>query len=297
MLNVGLINERLVVLVGDISHFALQPYAKACPGRFYNVGICEPTIIGIAAGLALSGFYPVVHTITPFIVERGFEQIKLDFCYQKLGGNFISVGSAFDYSGLGVSHYCYNDIALIKSLPRTQIISPAMPNEFIRLFHDTYQNSFLTYFRLPEVKHEFPIPDENIELGKAIKLRDGNDITIVAIGSQLKSVMQCEKGLKKIGINYELLYVHTIKPFDYQSISDSAQKTGKVVVIEEHAMYGGASDEVMRAICNLKNISSTFITIPNEFVHGYGKIEDHYKYLGFTAENVIKNCKQLLKIK
>src|SRR3989344_6110182 len=85
---VGKEESNLVVLVGDISDFRLQPFAKDCPGRYYNVGICEPTIVNMAAGLSKVGFYPVVHTIAPFIVERSFEQLKLDFCYQNLGGNF-----------------------------------------------------------------------------------------------------------------------------------------------------------------------------------------------------------------
>lgn len=91
MLEVGQNDPNLVVLLGDISHFILQPFAKACPGRYYNVGICEPTIVSMAAGLAKVGFYPVVHTIAPFIVERSFEQIKLDFCYQQLDGNLVTV--------------------------------------------------------------------------------------------------------------------------------------------------------------------------------------------------------------
>src|SRR3989338_8781678 len=113
---VGKEDPNLVVLVGDISHFRLLNFAKDCPGQYYNIGICEPTIVNIAAGLSKVGFHPVVHTISPFIVERSFEQLKLDFGYQKLGGNIVTVGSAFDYSSLGCTHHCYNDFALIKTL-------------------------------------------------------------------------------------------------------------------------------------------------------------------------------------
>ena len=146
MLEVGQADPKLSVLIGDISHFILQPFAKACPGRFYNVGICEPTIISMAAGLSKTGLHPVVHTIAPFIIERSFEQIKLDFCYQGLSGNIVTVGSAFDYANLGCTHHCYDDFALIKSLPRTQIIYPASCAEFDLLFRQTYRNDHLTYF-------------------------------------------------------------------------------------------------------------------------------------------------------
>ena len=129
MLEVRLQDDRLVMLVGDISHFALRPFAKSCPGRFYNVGILEPTIVSMAAGLANVGLLPVAHTIAPFLIERSFEQIKLDFCYQDLGGTLISVGSAFDYTTLGCTHHCYTDMALIGALPGTEIVYPATPRE------------------------------------------------------------------------------------------------------------------------------------------------------------------------
>ena len=122
--SVGREDPNLVVLVGDISHFRLQPFAQDCPGRYYNIGICEPTIVNMAAGLAKVGLFPVVHTISPFIVERSFEQLKLDFCYQGLGGNIVTVGSAFDYSSLGCTHHCYSDFALLKTLPDPLLTRP-----------------------------------------------------------------------------------------------------------------------------------------------------------------------------
>ena len=147
MLKVGLQDSKLVVLLGDIGHFAMQPFAQACPGRCYNIGICEPTIVGMASGLAKIGFHVVAHTIAPFLVERSFEQIKLDFCYQKLGGNLVTVGSAFDYGNLGCTHHCYNDAALIKTLPATQCTYPSTAVEFDTLFRQSYNNNFLTVFR------------------------------------------------------------------------------------------------------------------------------------------------------
>ena len=118
MLEIGPNDPHLVVMVGDISHGILQPYAKACPERYYNIGICEPTIVNMAAGLNKTGLTPVVHTIAPFITERAYEQIKLDFGYQNLSVNIVSVGGAFDYAQLGCSHHCYTDVSLISHLKR-----------------------------------------------------------------------------------------------------------------------------------------------------------------------------------
>ena len=294
MLDVGRIDPKLIVLVGDISHFALQPFAKTCPGRFYNVGICEPTIVSMAAGLSHVGYHPVVHTITPFIIERSFEQIKLDFCYQENGGNLIGVGSAFDYSGLGVSHYCYDDIALIKALPRTQIIYPAMPNEFKILFNETYTNEYLTYFRLPAHQHGIEITDEKIQFGKTIIIKEGSDVTIIATGSQLGTAMKSISILEKTGISVEVIYIHTIKPFDYDTVLQSIEKTGKYLVIEEHSQFGGVGDEVMRATNDLENVKSRFINIPGYFSHGYGSYENHCTNLGFTTTNIIKQIETLV---
>lgn len=295
MLEVGRTDSGLVVLLGDISHFIMQPFAKACPGRFYNVGICEQTIISMAAGLSLAGFHPVAHTIVPFIIERCFEQIKMDFCYQNLGGTLVSVGSAFDYSTHGCSHHCYDDFALIKALPRTQIVYPAMPNEFNLLFKQTYANDHLTYFRLPAAKHGVEIPDDKIVLGKSILVNSGKDVTIIAVGPQLKTVVDCLDDLDRIGIEAEVIYPHTIKPFDYVSIRESVQKTRKFLVIEEHSQFGGVGDEVMRAVFGINDVKSAFINIPDRFIHWYGQYREHCEGLGMTSQNIVGEVVKLCR--
>jgi len=288
MLDVGLLDPRLVVLVGDIGHFGLQPFAEACPGRYYNVGILEPTIVNMAAGLAISGLHPVVHTIAPFLIERSFEQIKLDFCYQELGGTLISVGSAFDYSSLGCSHHCYDDLSLVKGLPNTEVLYPAMPNEFQQLFRQTYNNNKLTYFRLPNVSHGIEIADDQILLGQGIRLLTGNDVTLLAAGPQLKTAMQAAEILACRGLKADVLYYPAIKPFDADMILESVKRTRTLIVIEEHSKFGGFGDEALRATCNVGNVKYGFINIPDAFQRGYGSYEDHTRSLGFTAQNVVQ---------
>ncbi len=287
MLEVGLLDPRLVVLVGDIGHFGFQPFAEACPGRYYNVGILEPTIVNMAAGLSISGLHPVVHTIAPFLVERSFEQIKLDFCYQELGGTLISVGSAFDYAGLGCSHHCYDDLALVKGLPNTEVLYPAMPNEFRALFKQTYNNKKLTYFRLPAATHGINIPDEQILLGKGIRVRPGKDLTILAAGPQLKTAMAAAEILKMQGIETDVLYYPSIKPFDAELISESVSRTQKLIVIEEHSQFGGLGDEALRSTCNIGNVLYKFMNIPDKFLRNYGTYDQHIETLGFTTEHII----------
>jgi len=270
MLQIGQEDEKLVVLVGDISHNILQPFAKACPGRFYNVGICEPTIVSMAAGLSMSGLRPVVHTIAPFLVERSYEQWKLDFGYQKLGGVAVSVGAAFDYAGLGCSHHTYADCALMKAIPGSVVICPASPDEFKTLFQQTYDKQQLTYFRLSE-KHGIDVGP--VTVGKAVKVRDGDRITIVAVGPQLKTVLEAD-------VAGDVIYVHTLKPLDRELIWASYMKTGKMLVVEEHSDVGGVAQE----------LGSEGICIPDEFQRGYGSRQDHLNNLGFTPQGIRERC-------
>lgn len=286
MLAVGQEDDRLVVLVGDISHGILQPYAKACPGRYYNVGILEPTIMSMGAGLARMGLYPVIHTIAPFLVERSFEQIKLDFCYHKLGGNIVTVGSAFDYSNLGCTHHCYGDFALLKTLPGVQITYPATPVEFDVLFRAAYRNPGVTYFRVPEHQHDVQLPPADISFGKGLVVADGGDVSLVATGPQLKTAMAVRDRLAAKGWGVEVIYIHTIRPLDTKLIVNSVRKTGKVVVLEEHMRSGGLGDDVLRALAGTFRFEFISASIPDEFVRGYGSYEDHCATCGLTVEDV-----------
>lgn len=295
MLEVGQADARLVVLVGDISHFALQPFATACPGRFFNVGILEPTIVNMSAGLSISGLHPVVHTIAPFLIERSFEQIKLDFCYQGVGGTLISVGGAFDYSGLGCSHHTYNDLALIKSLPNTEVFYPAMPREFNLLFKQSYRNGKLNYFRLPGSRHGVEFADEQIAPGKGIRAKAGRDVTILAAGPRLQTALQCVPLLAARNIDAEILYFPTLKPFDAGMLRASVGVTRRLLVIEEHSTYGGFGEDALKAVVDLGGVRCEFLAIPNEFQRGYGHYEDHLAALGFTPEGVAAACERLVR--
>lgn len=268
VLEVGQRDRRLVVMVGDISHGILQPYAAACPGRYYNVGICEPTIVNMGAGLAMTGLIPVMHTIAPFITERAYEQIKLDFGYQNLSGTFISVGGAFDYAQLGCSHHCYTDVSLFGHLKRARIFLPGSPVEFDVLFKQHYAEDGINYFRLPETPHEVEFSAADIEAGGAIVAHEGTDATVVCIGTQLKHVMALARRLVPRGISLEVIYLHTLKPFDGASVRRSAEKTRRVLTVEELSAHDGVFNLVMRACLGLDGIDLAQLAI-EDFVHGY----------------------------
>lgn len=286
MLEVGLQEPRLIVMVGDISHGILQPFAKAYPGRYFNIGICEPTIVNMAAGIAKTGLIPVVHTIAPFIIERAYEQIKLDFGYQKLGLNLISVGSAFDYAQLGCSHHCYTDISLMSHFQNSQIFFPASPIELNILFKSVFDKGTINYFRLPEVSHGIPLLPEDIRPGKAIKIMNGENLTIVAIGPQLKTAIAASHLLKNRNLSTEILYYPTIKPFDSDILLASIIKTRKVLVIEEVSAQDGVFNRVLRALKDVPDVQYSQIAI-RDFIHMYGTYEELCEEAGFSVKGIL----------
>jgi transketolase len=293
MLEVGPSDPRLVVMVGDISHGILQPYSKACPRRYYNIGICEPTIVNMAAGLNKTGLIPVVHTIAPFITERAYEQIKLDFGYQMLSVNIVSVGGAFDYAQLGCSHHCYTDVSLISHLKRGVVILPGSPLEFNKLFKETYANGLINYFRLPDNPHGVEFRPDDIQFGRGILVREGKDATIAVIGTQLRNVMVAADMLAAQGISVEILYFHTIKPFDFERLRASVVKTRKLLTVEELSAHDGLYNLCLRACVGVNNLATEQIAI-EDFVHGYGTYEELCARVGMSPDGIMRATLRLV---
>jgi transketolase len=294
MLEVGPRDPRLVVMVGDISHGILQPYAKACPGRYYNIGICEPTIVNMAAGLNKTGLIPVVHTIAPFITERAYEQIKLDFGYQMLSVNIVSVGGAFDYAQLGCSHHCYTDVSLICHLKRGVVVLPGSPVEFNKLFKASYTNGLINYYRLPEKPHGVEFQAGDIEFGRGIRVREGRHVTIAVIGTQLANALAAADRLAAQGVSAEILYFHTIKPFDADLLRASVAKTRRLVTVEELSAHDGLYNLCLRACVGLNGLSAAQIAI-EDFVHGYGSYEELCARVGMSPEGIARTVLQLTR--
>lgn len=144
---VGLEDPRMVCIVSDISHFRMQGLAKERPNQYFNLGVCENTIVNIGAGLAMVGKIPVLHTFASFLVDRSFEQLKLAFGYQSLGGNIVVIGSGIEYAFHGVTHHSYVDAALVKSIEGSKVFNPGSSWEFDKLFRENYDSGSLNLFR------------------------------------------------------------------------------------------------------------------------------------------------------
>lgn len=287
-------DKNLVVMVGDISHGIFGPFRKDFSNRYFNIGICEQAMVNLAAGLSIQGLNPVVHTIAPFIIERAYEQIKLDFGYQKLHINLVSVGGSFDYSKLGCSHHCYTDLSLMSHFKDSIIVLPGSNIEFDYLFKKIFKNKKINYFRIPEFNHEHEFKLKDLNFPKAIKISTGKDITLVVTGYTLKIVKDALVALKKKSIECEVLYYNVLKPFDNKALEKSVSKTKRLLVIEEFSSHDGLYNICTKKLNNITSFKSEQIAI-TDFIRNYGTYEELLNTSGINLNNIIKKSLKLLE--
>jgi transketolase len=291
-------NKRVVVMVGDISHGIFSNFKKKFPKRYYNIGILEPTMISFAAGIAKSGLIPVAHTIAPFIIDRSFEQIKLDFCYHKLPGNIVSVGGTFDYSALGCTHHTYSDIAVLKTLQNIEIFYPTSPIEFDVLFKKNFANNKLSYFRIPKKDHSINFDMGDLKITNLLKLSKGKDLTVVCCGPIVETCkLVVDKLSKKIKI--DLIYLNKIYPLNMNPIIESIKKNKKILIVQDHPQPGGLSDEILRNLILTKNNNflAEVIALPDKFIDIYGSYEELCDHVGLSENNITKKIYKLFNNK
>lgn len=277
-------DERLVLLLGDISVFGFRRAFEKFPKRAYNIGILEQATIGMAAGLAIENFIPVVHTIAPFIVERSFEQLKDDFGYQKLGGNFVSIGASYDYASLGCTHHCPGDVGILKNIPTMEIVLPGTAGEFDALFRQSYANGNPTYYRLSEKENAETHP---VQFGKAQVIKRGKKATIVSVGTTLSAVLEASANE-----DVTILYYTTVEPFDRKTLADNCS-SGKILLCEPY-YEGGLTNEIMAA-ANPRPVVIETSGVPHTFLTHYGKAEEHDKHTGLTGASIRKRLHTLLR--
>jgi transketolase len=223
-------DERLVVVLAVISYSLFNQTPSAFAKRILNLGIMEQTMVSVAAGIAMEGFIPVMHSITPFLVERPFEQIKDDFCYQQLSGKFISTGASYDYSTEGMTHHGSGDVQILRSLPGMQIVVPGTPGEFDALLRESYANGSNTYYRLNVQSNPREYP---VRFGKLAVLKRGKQATVIAVGPMLSSVLPAVEDM-----DVTVLYCTTVAPFDGQTLRETSQSSN-IVLVEPY--YEGCS--------------------------------------------------------
>lgn len=276
-------DKKLVVLLCDIGVFGFRNSLAKYPDRIHNIGILEQSTIGVAAGLAMHDFIPLVHTITPFLVERSLEQIKDDFGYQRLGGNFVSVGNSYDYAALGCTHHCPGDVGILKNVPEIEIVLPGTAGEFDLLFREAYANGHPTYFRLSERNNGQSM---KVRFGKALVVKKGKQATVIAVGPMLEKVSEACKDL-----DVTILYYTTLTPFDENTLKKNLNES-KVIVCEPY--YSGALDYDILESLEGKAVQIFHIGMPRDFIRKYGKVQDIDEYLQLRTEDVRKKIKKII---
>ena len=274
-------DERLALFLGDIGVYGLRKVLEDYPERAFNVGILEQATIGLAAGMALEGMIPIFHSIAPFVVERALEFLKIDFGYQELPGNLISVGASYDYASLGCTHHCPADVSLLMTIPNTQIVVPGTAQEFNYLFRCNYANENLTYFRLSE---DMNLGTENICADKLCRVWGGEGmtsqkVTVIAVGPTLQHLIRATQSFKKYGGDITVLYCTTVQPFDYETLLVNCP-SGKILLIEPY--YEGALAYNIMKTFN-RPIDLECVGVPHKFLTNYGTKEDHNNALDFEG--------------
>lgn len=256
-------DEKTVLFLGDIGVFAFKEELNKIPNRVYNIGILEQATISVASGLSKMGLIPFIHTIAPFMVERALEQLKIDFGYQSLNGNFISIGSSYDYSSLGCTHHCPGDILALSSIPNMQIVIPGTSAEFDNLLKQSYNNNSPTYYRLSEFENK---KSYNFNFGEAKVIKKGKLATVICVGNLLQNVLDATEDL-----DVTILYYNTIVPFDTDILKNNFNS--KIIVCEP--FYEGSINYYITSCLSNKPISIYNIGVPRKFLKNYGTKQEH----------------------
>lgn len=270
-------NENTMLLLIDIGAFGFRDFMKEHPNQVKNIGIFESGTISIAAGLALAGITPTVYGISPFIVQRSLEQLKLDFVYQKLGGNFVTTGASYDFSRLGYSHYCPEDVEVLKTLPEMEILIPATPKQFETLFSACCMNQKPSYFRMTDYCNKIDVP---VEFGKATIIKKGKGATILVFAEMLDAVMEACNDM-----DVTILYYTTASPFDFLTLQNNIEN-GKIFVCGP--FYEGTfSSDILSGIQGM-HADIREIGVPRKVLRSYGSKADKDLQLGLTSMNIRK---------
>lgn len=253
-------DERIWLVCGDLGFSVLEDFAGKFPARYLNAGVAEQNMTGIAAGLALEGKTVFTYSIANFPVMRCLEQIRNDVCYHNLNVKIVAVGGGLAYGSHGYTHHAVEDLAIMNALPNLVVAAPADPIEARAITSIVASHPGPAYLRLgkagePVLHRE----DTQVELGKAIELAAGGDLTIISIGGMLGTVLSASEVLRSRGVHPRVLSMPFLTPFDTSSVLAAAQQTGGIITVEEHG-HGGLSAAVAEVLA-LNRCAAAFLPL------------------------------------
>jgi transketolase len=288
-------DERIVLVVGDLGFGVVTRFMQELPKQFVNAGVAEQNMTGLATGMALSGKIVFTYSIANFPVIRCLEQIRNDVCYHNANVKIVGVGAGMAYGSLGISHHATEDIAIMRSLPNMTVLAPNDPVEAELATRAAVTHGGPCYLRLGRAG-EPKVHDSNIEfqLGRAITLREGSDLTIIATGGLLKNALIAADNLLQQGIYSRVLSMHTIKPLDNSAVLAAARETPIIVTVEEHTIIGGLGGAVAEILSEISSPKATLVRIglKDDFSCEVGDQEYLREFYGLSSEAIAKKARE-----
>lgn len=282
-------DDSIYLLTGDAGFTILERFRDRFPGRYYNVGIAEAAMIGLAAGLAMSGKTVFVYSIVPFVTMRCFEQVRVDLCYQNLPVKLVGVGQGVTYGTAGATHHAIEDIAVMRALPNMTVICPGGPIETKKAVAASLNLTGPCYIRLGKSGEPTVHQSEDIDfaIGRGIRVRKGVGVALVATSNMVPTAVAAADLLEKEGWKPEVISMHTVKPIDRELLAETARRCPLIATLEEHNLIGGLGSAVAEVIL-ADNLHARLITfgIPDTYAPVAGSQEYLRELFGLTPSQI-----------
>jgi transketolase len=281
-------DPKLVLLSGDIGNRLFDKLRGKFPERFMNCGVAEANMMGVGAGMALSGLHPIIYTITPFTTTRCLEQIRVDVAYHNAPVVIVGTGAGLSYASLGPTHHSLEDFAIFRAIPNLQILAPYDAPSLRVLLRDVIGSGKPTYIRIGKKgEKDIVSADTAVPVGKSVTIREGSDVCIIAVGTVAPEAIAAADALKEKGVSVRVELVHTVKPFDTALIDSIAKKFKLVVTVEEHSKIGGYGEQVAVRFAE-KRLDTQIVCLgtPDEFMHKVGSQSYARAHFGIDAASI-----------
>src|SRR5690554_2136457 len=291
----GRTNPNVVALCADLTgSLKMEVFEKENPERFFQVGIAEANMIGLAAGMTIGGKIPFTGTFANFSTGRVYDQIRQSVAYSEKNVKICASHAGLTLGEDGATHQILEDIGLMKMLPKMVVINPCDYNQTkaATIAIADYEGPVYLRFGRPAVP-VFTPANQKFEIGKGILLQEGSDITLVATGHLVWEAILAANELEKQGISAEVINIHTIKPLDEEIILNSVKKTGRIVSCEEHNKYGGLGESIARLLTEKYPVRQEFVAVDDSFGES-GTPTDLMKKYGLDSASIVNKVKKLM---
>ena len=294
MTELGRTNKDVVALCADlIGSLKLNTFIDENPDRFFQVGIAEANMMGIAAGLATAGKIPFTSTFANFSTGRVYDQIRQSIAYSHKNVKICASHAGLTLGEDGATHQILEDVGMMKMLPGMTVINPADYNQTKEATIAIAKHEGPVYLRFGRPGWPVFMPEGEFEIGKAIMMNEGSDITIIATGHMLWNAVEASKALEAEGHSVELINIHTIKPLDEEAILKSVRKTNRCLVAEEHQMNGGLGESVASLLARNHPCAMEMVAVQDSFGESGKPVELLEKY-GLSTSSILASAKKLM---